>query len=189
MSVYNDNYKSSNPVKEHQKNEKDDWESNFIKDQTYFFSKREEINKSTDLNEWYNNSRKNIKTSFSEYEGKGSGWNFLGFDHLEILITKVKHFGGSSYIDLPLEIKNRKACVNVQNMNKECFKYSILAALHYSEIQEHHSRPSKYIKWQNELSFYGIDFPVILKGGIDKFEDQNPYRINVLGYENKESIL
>ena len=109
----------------------------------------------------------------------------MGIEPLEILITKVKHFGGSSYIDLPLEIKNKKPCVNVQNMNEECFKYSILAALHYSEIQEHHSRPSKYTKWLNELNFNGIDFPVKLKE-IDKFEYQNPYRINVLGYENKE---
>ena len=185
VSVYNDNYKNSNPVKEYQKNKKDDWENNFIRDQAYFFSKTEEINKSTNLNEWYNNSRKNIKKSFSEYEGKGSGWKFMGIENLEILITKVTYFGGSSYIDLPLEIKNKKAYVNIQNNNQECFKYLILAALHYQEIKEHHSRPSKYTKWLNELNFEGIDFPVKLKE-IDKFEYQNPYRINVLGYENKE---
>ena len=109
----------------------------------------------------------------------------MGIEGLEIVITKVKYFGGSSYIDLPLEIKNKKACVNIQNNDEESFKYSILAALHYSEIQEHHSRPSKYTKWLNELNFSGIDFPVKLKE-IDKFEYQNPYRINVLGYENKE---
>ena len=102
-----------------------------------------------------------------------------------MLITKVKHFGGSSYIDLPLEIKNKKACVNIQNNNQECFKYSILAALHHLEIKEHHSRPSKYDKWLNELNFNGIDFLVKLKE-IDKFAKQNCYRINVLGYENKE---
>ena len=32
VSVYNDNYKNSNPVKEYQKDKKDDWESNFIRD-------------------------------------------------------------------------------------------------------------------------------------------------------------
>ena len=82
----------------------------------------------------------------------------MGIEGLEILITKVKYFGGSSYIDLPLEIKNKKACVKIQNNNEECFKYSILAALHYQEIQKDHSRPSKYTKWLNELNFNGIDF-------------------------------
>ena len=105
----------------------------------------------------------------------------MSIQNLEMFVTKVKHFGGSSYIDLPLEIKNKKACVNIQNNNEECFKYSILAALHYQEIKKDHYRPSKYIKWQNDLNFEGIDFPVSLKD-IDKFENQNPYRINVLGY-------
>ena len=82
----------------------------------------------------------------------------MGIEGLEILITKVKYFGGSSYIDLALEINNKKACVNIQNNNEECFKYSILAALHYQEIQKDHSRPSKYTKWLNELNFNGIDF-------------------------------
>ena len=102
-----------------------------------------------------------------------------------MLVTKVKHFGGSSYIELPSEIKNKKACVNVQNNNQECFKFSILAALHYDEIKDNLKRPSNYTKWLNDLNFEGIDFPVDLKD-IDKFEYQNPYRINVLGYENKE---
>ena len=185
VSVYNVNYKNSNPVKKYQKNKKNDWENNFIRDQAYFFSKTEEIDKSTNLNDWYNKSRKNIKKSFSEYEGKGSGWKFMGIQNFEILITKVTYFGGSSYIDLPLEIKNKKACVNIQNNNQECFKYSILAALHYHEIKFNPERPSTYTKWLNELNFNGIDFPVKLKE-IDTFEYQNPYRINVLGYENKE---
>ena len=109
----------------------------------------------------------------------------MDIQNLEMLITKVKYFGGSSYIDLPLEIKNKKACVNIQNKDEECFKYSILAALHYDEIKTNLKRPSNYIKWQNDLNFEGIDFLVNLKD-IDKFENQNPYRINVLGYENKE---
>ena len=73
----------------------------------------------------------------------------MGIQNLEMLVTKVKHFGGSSYIELPSEIKNKKACVNVQNKNdNECFKFSILAALHYDEIKDNHpARLSKYIKW------------------------------------------
>ena len=43
VSVYNDNYKNSNPVKEYQKNKKDDWESNFIRDQAYFFQKQKKL--------------------------------------------------------------------------------------------------------------------------------------------------
>ena len=162
-------------------------EENYREDNTYLHSITKLITKSTDLNEWYDKEvTDHILESFSSYEGKGSGWKFMGIQNLEMLVTKVKHFGGSSYIELPLEIKNKKACVNVQNKNdNECFKYSILAALHYDEIKDNLKRPSNYTKWLNDLNFNGIDFPVDLKD-IDKFENQNPYRINGLGYENKE---
>ena len=156
---------------------------NYREDNTYLNSNTKLITQSNNLNEIYEEITDHILESFSSYEGRGSGWKFMGIQNLEILITKVKHFGGSSYIELPLEIKNKKACVNVQNNNQECFKYSILAALHYDEIKFNPERPSKYIKWLNDLNFDGIDFPVDLKD-IDKFENQNPYRINVLGYEN-----
>ena len=158
---------------------------NYREDNTYFNSKTKLITQSNNLNEIYEEITEYILELFSSYEGRGSGWKFMGIQYLEILITKVKHFGGSSYIELPLEIKNKKACVNVQNGDQECFKYSILAALHYDEIKFNPERPSKYTKWLNDLNFNGIDFPVKLKD-IDKFECQNYYRINVLGYENKE---
>ena len=161
-------------------------EENYREDNTYLHSITKLITWSTDLNEWYDKEvTDHILESFSSYEGRGSGWKFMGIQNLEMLVTKVRHFGGSSFIDLPSEIKNKKACVNVQNNNQECFKFSILAALHYDEIQKNYFRPSKYTKWLNDLNFNGIDFPVDLKD-IDKFENQNPYRINVLGYENKE---
>ena len=162
-------------------------EENYREDNTYFHSITKLITWSTDLDEWYDKEvTDHILESFSSYEGKGSGWKFMGIQNLEMLVTKVKHFGGRSYIELPSEIKNKKACVNVQNNNQECFKFSILSALHYDEIKDDHpARPSKYTKWLNDLNFNGIDFPVKLKE-IDKFENQNPYRINVLGYENKE---
>ena len=160
-------------------------EENYREDNTYLNSITKLITQSNDLNEIYEEIRDHILESFSSYEGRGSGWKFMGIQYLEILITKVSFFGGSSYIELPLEIKNKKACVNVKNNNQECFKFSILAALYYDEIKFHPERPSNYTKWINDLNFDGIDFPVDLKD-IDKFENQNPYRINVLGYENKE---
>ena len=108
----------------------------------------------------------------------------MGIERLEIDITKVKNFGGSSYIPTPPEIKATKLCINVQNKNKECFKYAVLSCLHYDDIKDNPKRPSKYIKWLDELNFRGIDFPVIIKRGFDSFEKQNPYKINVLIYEN-----
>ena len=78
---------------------------NYREDNTYLHSITKLITQSNNLNEIYEEITDHILESFSSYEGRGSGWKFMGIQYLEILITKVKHFGGSSYIDLPSEIK------------------------------------------------------------------------------------
>ena len=58
----------------------------------------------------------------------------------------------------------------------QCFKWSILAALHLQKYNL--ERVSLYKKFENELNFVGIQFPVTLKQ-ISKFEKQNHVSINV----------
>ena len=41
-----------------------------------------------------------------------------------------------SYIDSPGWIKNKKATINPQNKNNECFRYAITVALNYKEIKK-----------------------------------------------------
>ncbi|XP_043463981.1 uncharacterized protein LOC122499598 [Leptopilina heterotoma] len=87
-----------------------------------------------------------------------------------------------SYIDLPLAIKKKHACVNIQNTDNKCFKWAILSAL-YEPIRDS-NRVSKYIQYENELNFTGIEFPVSLKD-ISKFEALNNISINVYGLSRK----
>jgi len=46
---------------------------------------------------------------------------------MEINISKYKPLKGSSYIDLPKEIKDKKAIRNSKNDDNECFKWAVLA--------------------------------------------------------------
>ena len=57
---------------------------------------------------------------------------------------KYKPLRGSSYIKLPKKILDKKATINIQNNDKECFKLSVLAALHHKEIDIHHERVNNY---------------------------------------------
>ena len=96
---------------------------------------------------------------------------------------------GAGYIDLPKEIKTKKAVINVQNKDNRCFEYAILSAQHNEEIKEKHERPSKYKEHLGKLNFTGIEFPVSLKD-IDKFEKNNPeIGVNVFGYDKSVHIL
>ena len=51
----------------------------------------------------------------SEYIAKGSGWSLVSIDGLQLRINNVNPLKGSSYIDLPKIIKNKKAVINVKN--------------------------------------------------------------------------
>ena len=48
---------------------------------------------------------------------------------------------GAGYIDLPANIRNKRAVINVKNKDNRCFEYAILSALHHSEIKVDHERP------------------------------------------------
>jgi hypothetical protein len=113
------------------------------------------------------------------YEGIGSGYTLFKIDGLLLNINKYKPIGGSSYIQLPDDIANRKATINVQNINEECFKYSILSKYVKTGNPQ---RPSKYYDELNsKYDFTGLSFPVSLKD-IEKFEKKNPgVSINVYG--------
>lgn len=62
-----------------------------------------------------------------------------------------------SYIPLPLFIQKKKACVNVQNKDNECFKWAILSAL--NPVENNANRVSKYKERENKLMFNNINFP------------------------------
>ena len=49
---------------------------------------------------------------------------------------------GGSYIDSPSWLKNKKATINPQNKDNECFKYAITVALNHERITKNPQRIS-----------------------------------------------
>ena len=111
----------------------------------------------------------------------GSGWTLVQNFEVQLQMADYTPLHGSSYLELHPSIKKKKAVINVKNEDQQCFKWSVLAALHPQEENPH--RVSKYQPHQDELDFSGIDFPVTVDD-ISKFEKQNPsISISVIGYE------
>ena len=59
---------------------------------------------------------------------------------------------GSSYIELPKDIHDTKAAVNIKNDDQQCFKWFILAALH--PASNHAERLTNYQDYKDELNFW-----------------------------------
>lgn len=122
-----------------------------------------------------------ITKKIDDIQLQGSGFTLAEIKELNVQISRFDGIAGSSYIDLPKFLKDKKAIVNVKNKDNKCFKYAVLSALYPAEENAH--RPNKYSQYENHLDFTGIQFPVELKQ-IKKFEQQNPsISINVYMFD------
>ena len=154
---------------------------------TYFFS-GEHINlKSTDVDFLIQSCYEGIEARIETYTEAGSGWYFKEVDKLEIHTTEHNPTKGSSYIDLPKWIKDKKAIINIKNKDEKCFLWCILRYLHPKEINE--ERIGDLKKYEHSLNTKGITFP-IGENDINKFENLNPDLpgINVFYEEDKYNI-
>ena len=136
--------------------------------------------KEADIEEGLQKSIKKIYSSFIEYQRQGSNWTLDKVLKIKIHIVQYKPLKGSSYIPTPIKLRSKHAIVNVQNRDRKCFMWSMLAALHPTERNT--ERIGKYVENANELTFENITFPVKIKD-IHRFEIQNKISVNVLGFE------
>ncbi|MCG8374780.1 MAG: DNA polymerase, partial [Balneolales bacterium] len=103
-------------------------------------------------------------------------------EYFDINIDPFEPLSGSSYISLPSKLASKQAIINVKNeKDHECFKWAVTSAVFPKKKDP--QRLNKQMREDSEnFDWSGIEFPVSLKQ-IDKFEKQNPYAINVFGYE------
>ena len=147
------------------------------------------ITEATDTIEIYHEMITEILEAMQIVEqAEGSGWVFMEVIRLILKIDKWDPLKASSYIDLPPELKNKKALINMKNTDNKCFLWCVLRALNPKD--KNAERIDKDLKSkENTLNMEGIDYPVNIKGHIKRFEKQNPdISLSVLGYSKDEKI-
>ena len=142
----------------------------FERDKAYFQSKTKINLESTNVTSFLKEMIKEILNNLSIYQKNGSGWYFKEVIRLEIHIVEYKPLRGGSYVPLPEIIMRKKAIINMHNKDDKCFLWSILRYLH--PIQMNEVRLTDLKKYENDLKFKEIKFPVSLKD-ITKFEKLN----------------
>ena len=147
------------------------------------------ITEETDTVEIYHDMISEILEEMQKVEqAEGSGWVFVKVENLTLHTDIWDPIKASSYIDLPKELKNKNAIINMKNEdNNKCFLWCVLRALNPKNT--HPERIDKDLKSKEDtLNMEGIDYPVSLKD-IKRFEKQNPdISISVLGYSKDERI-
>ena len=114
----------------------------------------------------------------------GTVWIIELTESKYINISTYRLLSGSSYMDLPIELKiPRKGLINIINKDKKCFYGVMLDILIFQiNIQREFLKNDKKIA--EELNYDGIEFPVQEKD-FNKIEIKNNIYSNVFGYENK----
>ncbi|MES9885136.1 MAG: C2H2-type zinc finger protein [Sedimenticola sp.] len=130
------------------------------------------------LNEAY---QKQFK-SFDEFLRRGSGWKLKNVTKMEINTVKYSPFRGSSYFEMPRNIRKCKGVVNIKNKDTKCCIWSVLAALH--PARHNPQRVNNYKRYETNINMTGINLPVsACDKTFRKFENQNNISINVFGFE------
>ena len=154
----------------------------------YFHTELEIVTDSTDLSKLFDAMTELQLEKVAKFEGEQSGWQFDRVEYFDIHINPFEPISGTSYIPLPKVLADKKAIINVKNENDdECFKWAVTSAVFPKE--NHGERLNAEIRENSKkFDWTGMEFPVTLRD-ITKFEKQNPYAINVYGYESGVNVL
>ena len=149
----------------------------------FFNGKAKIVTKVDDLEPELNMFRQEILDTIDKWVSKDSGWFFDRIDNHYVNVTLYKPLNGSSYIELPMELRNpKKRLINIKNKDAECFR-----SCHIRHLNPQEKDPQRIKKEDkkmiNGLNYEGIEFPVSQKH-CNKAEKQNSIRINVFGFEN-----
>ena len=156
-------------------------------DNAYFQSRTYVNLEKTDVKVFLKKMIKEILATLDNYQQNGSGWYFEKMNVLEIHIVDYKPMKGGSYIPLPEFIKKKNAIINIENKDDKCFLWCVLRYLH--PVHNHGERLSDLKKYENDLNFKQINFPVQVKD-ITKFENYNPNLpgINVYSVDDNNKV-
>ena len=151
----------------------------------YFNSKPKTIINKTQITEELQTSKHEILNITAQWISEGSGWTIESVDNHYLNIVQYEPIKGSSYIELPEELKHHlKGLINLKNKDNECFRWCHIRYLNHQDKnpQRINKSDKEYI---SKLNYSNIKFPVELNQ-YNKIEKQNEININVFGYENKQ---
>ena len=153
----------------------------------YFNSTTDLIINETDIKLAIQASQQQILNKIAQWISEGSGWTIQSIENHYINIINYNPLKGSSYIELPQELRNSaKGLINMKNKDNECFRWC-----HIRHLNPQNKDPQRIKKTDKQfiekLDYSSIEFPVTVKQ-INKIEKQNNICINLFGYEEKQKF-
>ena len=83
--------------------------------------------------------------------------------HMDVDFHQLNFTRGSSYLPLRDWLTKKKAIINPCNEDQECFKWAVIAASRWEDIDSHPERISNLTRFEADFDWYGIGFLVSIK--------------------------
>ena len=133
----------------------------------YVWSKNEEIrlgNETDDIVKSLINSFLNKYQEEQQVLRDGSNFVFESADLMSYHIHKTSLERGSSCVESPKWLPNKKAIINPKNyVCSSCFAHSIIVALNHENIRNHPERVRNILPFKDQYIWEDIDFPAGIK--------------------------
>ena len=155
------------------------------KEETHTYSGEYEIFPGTDLDDVISRMREIVAERLSKMEEAiGSGWVLVEIVDVKAHFASFTPLQGSSYVEPPDCITNKKAVINMLNTtDNECFKWCITRAL--NPIGKDSGRITHRLCEQSKIfDWTGVNFPTTFED-ISKFEHNNQVSVKVLGCDDE----
>ena len=154
-------------------------------DTTDFYSHAnvQEVMQGDNIGDIINTMIEKILANIEKFQGMGSEWQFESVVSLDINVDPFTPLGGASYIKTPKELAGKHAIINPKNEDNKCFVWSVTSAA-FPKKKDPQRIGREMKKNAAKLNWEGIVFPTPLEQ-ISRFERQNPYYINVYGWDGE----
>ena len=143
---------------------------------SHFNSETVENLEGTNQSVVYDTSIQTIEEIIQNFNQRGSNWRFERVLSFDIHFTDFIPVLGSTFLPLPRKIATKKAVINMENGDDQCFRWSVTRAL--KPVEKNPKRITKILKYQSEkIGLDRINIPGEIKSDWNIREKQS-FRLN-----------
>ena len=153
-----------------------------------FNSRMANVYNLSDMNETVNEMIAHMKQQIENPALSNSKFVFDEVLHMNVDFHRLNLMRGSGYLPLPESLAHKKAIINPKNADRECFKWAVIAASRWEEINRDPQRISKLKKFEADFNWSVIGFPVSFRD-IKGSEFRNQISINILAIEDRQIYI
>ena len=146
------------------------------------------VHQGSDLDQIVDEMITHMKTQIENPALLNSRFRFDEVLFLDVNFHWLNLTTGSSYFPRPDWIARKKAIINPQNDDKECFKWAVITASKWMDIKFNPEHMPNLRKFTDNYDWSGLRFPVSIKD-ISMFENKNGISVNVLVVEDRDIYI